>query len=480
MRNFTLAVNAACSFSNKSIKSFGALIVLTITIILPTIVSGQAVSSIITDYNGWFKTSASSPNATKPANHHNLLAFSYNGVQYSTGANDYLLNSRGETFSAQDFWALPVEGFTGNINGNTKVGLGQMADGVHNGPSAVPPTNNIALYLTDGTKGLDLGTCIANLPAGAMTFHVFNINPASIGDGIPDILVTQIADPSGSSDRYEFINSSNVRVGNYKDIVFTNITPVGTWTADFYEASKNPMTLTAGYTNTDRPLRLWAADLSEFGITAANYQDISKFKINLSGNSDVAFAAYNNLSIQITNPLAVKLTNFSGKLENKSVDLTWITQTETDNESFTIERGTDGSNFSSIGKVNGAGNSIVMKRYSFTDAHPESGNNYYRLKMTSIEGEVTYSSVILIRNSAAHNISVFPNPASGELNVQHPQARGSEEIRIINSSGLTVARKWPAPNSVKTRIELGKMTPGVYYLTFTDQTGPVSFAVMVK
>ena len=480
MRNYSKAVFAAGSTATISIRKISFLVVFSLTTIIPSIANGQAVTSIITDYNGWFKSAAASPNPTKPANHHNLLAFSYNGVQYSTGANDYLLNSRGESFSAQDFWSLPVEGFTGTVNSNTKVGLGQMADGVHAGPSNPPPPNDIALYLTDGIKGLNIGTCIANLPVGAMTFYVYNINPASIGDGVPDILVTQIADPSGSYDRYEFTNDNNVRVGNYKDIVFTNITPVATWTADFYEASSNPLILTSGFTNTDRPVRLWAADLSEFGITVANYQSVRKFKINLSGNSDVAFAAYNNLSIQITNPLAVKLTNFAGKLQENKVELNWITQTESENESFTIERGHDANNFSPIGVVAGAGNSSMMKRYSFTDLNPSKGNNYYRLKMTSIQGQITYSSVILVRNQATNSITVFPNPAAREINIQHPSSRGNEEIRIVSATGAVIARKTAVSNAIKTKVDLGTIAPGVYYVSYDDGSTVSSVAVLVK
>ncbi len=132
-----------------------------------------------------------------------------------------------------------------------------------------------------GVKGLNIGTGIANLPAGNMSFNVSRINPLNIGDGIPDILVTQIADPSGSTDGYSFIDASGTIIGHKKNIAFTSITPVANWTADFYEASSNPLTLAAGYTNTDRPLRLWAADLSDFGITSTNYSAIQKFTITL-------------------------------------------------------------------------------------------------------------------------------------------------------------------------------------------------------
>ena len=451
-----------------------------IAIFFPFVSKGQAITSIITDYNGWYVTSAAAQNPVKPSNSHNLLAFTYNGVQYSTGANDALLNSRGQTFSSQDFWSLPVDNITGTVNANTKVGVGQLYDGVSGGASATPPINDIALYLTDGTKGLDIGTCIANLPAGSMTFFVNNINPASIGDGVPDILVTQIADPSGSYDRYEFVNATDARVGNYKDIIFTNINPVGNWTADFYEASRRPMILTAGFTNTDRPIRLWAADLSEFGITVANYQSIKKFKINLSGNSDVAFAAYNNRSIQINNPLPVKLTDFSGKLLSGKVTLGWTTQTEIDNESFTIERSRDYFSFSPIGIVDGAGNSAITRVYSYDDVNAPEGNSYYRLKMKSTSGEITYSQVIMIRNSTATQIMLYPNPASGHVTIRHQPVMSKVDIRIINSLGITVLQKPITRSSAQTIIQTTSLTNGIYFLVWDDGINAVSHSLVIR
>ncbi len=455
-------------------ESIAGIIVL---LMLPATFRGQSVSAIITDYQGYFKTAASSPNPIKPMNNHTLLAFTYQGVQYSTGADDTKLNANGETFSAQDFWALPVEGFTGTINSNTKVGVGQLFDGVHAGPSNPPPVNNVALYLTDGIKGLNIGTCIANLPTGAMTFFVHNITEASIGDGIPDILVTQIADPSNSFDRYEFTDDNNNRIGNYKDIVFTNITPVGKWTADFYEASTNKMILETSFTNTDRTIRLWAADLSEFGITAANFQSVRKFKINLSGQSDVAFAAYNNNSIQLSNPLPVTLSDFSGREDNGKNLLSWITQTEVENASFTIERSTDQREFVSIGTVNGAINSTIERRYTFTDAQPAKGRNFYRLKMTSTSGKISYSHILSLNNNTTAVVSVYPNPSKGSFTVRHPKSSGNEIVSLVNASGAKLFSLKPGRDQLQTQINATNLARGIYYLVW--DSGEVRTSVKV-
>jgi hypothetical protein len=262
----------------------------------------QSVSEIITDYNGYYKTGTAAVNPVKPDNSHNLLSFSFNAVRYSTGVNDALLTSRGETFTPASFRALPMTNITGNPNGNTKIGLGAMADGVYNG-AGTPPSRSLGQYLNDGINGLNIGTAVANLPSGTMFLSVSNLQAAHIGDGIPDILVTQVADPS-SSDRYAFTDVSGNVVGVSINVNLSSITPVGSWVADFYDATGSPG-LKPGYVQSSKHIRLWAADFSAFGINASNIANIAYFKIDLSGNSDVAFVAYNTTTVTVQQVLAM-------------------------------------------------------------------------------------------------------------------------------------------------------------------------------
>jgi hypothetical protein len=266
------------------------------------LLNAQSVSEIITDYNGYYKTGSASVNPVKPDNSNNLLAFSFNGTRYSTGVNDALLTSHGETFTASSFRALPMDNLTGTPVGNTKIGLGAMADGVFNG-AGTAPSRNIGQYLNDGPNGLDLGTAVANLPVGTMFLSVSNLSSSHIGDGVPDILVTQVADPSGA-DHYAFTDINGNMVGNQVDVTLVNITPVGQWVADFYEATGATI-LQPGYTQTQRDIRLWAADLSAFGIDASNIGNIAYFRIVLSGNSDVAFVAYNTTTLAVQQVLSI-------------------------------------------------------------------------------------------------------------------------------------------------------------------------------
>lgn len=434
----------------------------------------QAVTGVVTDYQGYWKTAIGQINALKPQNSHNLLAFTYNNIQYSTGVNDGALSAQGENFVAGDFWCLPIADISGNINSNTKVGLGQLYDGVHNGASNPAPDRDVISYLTDGIKGLNIGTCIANLPAGTLSFFISNIKPAQIGDGIPDILVTQVADPSSSFDRYAFTNDQGEVIGVSKDIIFTNITPVATWTADFYEASQNPMVLASGFTNTDRPMRLWAADLSDFGINQQNYSQIQRFQISLSGNSDVAFAAYNNNTFTInSNVLPVSWIKFEGRLLGQQAKLNWETASESHSDYFVVEKKRGAGSFEEIGRLPAAGNSSGLRQYHFEDPQATEAFQLYRLRLIDRDGRSHTSRAIALRQTQVDkNPVLYPNPTSDQLMIRHDHPIMGM-IHIYNTSGHLLLQHKPAMGQNFTQLNIGALPAGIYQLQYPGHAGPV-------
>lgn len=407
------------------------------------------VTEIVTDFDGFWRSGTGvSPNAAlnavKPNNSHDLLAFTLSGVRYSTGVDDALLTTQGLSFTPSQFKSLPVAAIGGTIGGNTKIGLGASYDGVPNGASSPPPTNNIAFYLRDGRNGLNIGTGAANVPSGTLDFTISNVVTGALGDGIPDILVTQIADPSGSQDQYQFLDANNNVIGQTVTVTFTSITRVGVWTADFYEASQTPMTLGAGFTRTDRDLRLWAADLSAFNITAANVGNIRKFRVLLSGNSDLAFVGYNAQTATFSNPpLPVQLTGFSGQAQATYSDLRWETAQELNSDTFEVEASRDGRTFSTVARVAAAGTSATANRYTYRHATSQPGLRYYRLRQVDLDGSSTYSSVITLSASEVTGnlrVTTGPNPFTNSLTLH------------LNTTGVM-----PAQATVELRTLTGQL-----------------------
>lgn len=459
----------------KKTKRSATAILWIVLLMAPALLKAQnfGVSEIITDYGGFWKSGVGNINPVKPDNSHNLLAFTFDGQCYSTGANDNLLHQKDIHFKKEDFKALPVSTLTGTVNSNTKIGLGAMYDGVYNGSPATKPENKIVKYLSDGLNGLDMGTCAANLPAGDVFLSVSNLKASAIGDGVPDLLITQIADPSTSSlDRYVFTDINGAPVGNSVDIVLSNLPVVGNWTADFYEASTNPMVLTAGFTQTDRPIRLWAADFSAFGITSAMLSQIAYFKIRLNGNSDVAFVAYNGATIDVNDPLPAMIASFQAKALQNDVAVSWKTLNEINTDHFDIQSSSDGIHFTQVYSVKAAGNSSDPRQYSWIDENVATGKTYYRIAIVDKNGGTSYSTVVVVSLAASSNtsISIYPNPTTEKIYIRQNAASGHLTYQVRNIAGVLVMQKTFSSGSRQNAIDVTALSSGAYFLICIDDT----------
>lgn len=277
------------------------------------VIAQLPVTRIYTDYNystgaydGFWDSQTNTSSAQRPRNQHHLLGFVWNGVTYSTGIDDAKLTANSVTFTASTFQALPVVNFTLSSGSSIYVQLGELWDGVANGITGPLNTNvlpapftapvGVAAVLTHGLQGLDLGSAITNIPASTpLTFNFGAItDPSQIDDDIPDIIVTQMAQPNSNLDEIWFEDGDGNLVGSVLQINFNSSTmaPVGTWNADFYTPTNGHITSTT-WINSDRQIRLWAARASDFGLTAANYSSALVLKYHLKGSSDPAFIAYN-------------------------------------------------------------------------------------------------------------------------------------------------------------------------------------------
>lgn len=281
--------------------------------------SGSAqVTQIWSDYNTFWTSSSTSINPVRPNTAHNLLAFRWNGTNYSTAVNNQRLTNNGVSFTSIKFRALPINSvpLTGGIA--YFIGLGALADG--NGtttfPNAALPVANLpfapltngqqkAAFLTRGIQGLDLGSCLTNIPTGTpVRFNLSSsgITLSNINDGIPDILVSQVAQPTGVFDTFRFVNAANATVGNIVTVQFNNaLYPiVANWNMDFFNNNG-----TGNITNTQREMRFFAVDFTSFGITTANYTQAVALIYSPSGDSDPAFLAFNEPSLGVSTQLAV-------------------------------------------------------------------------------------------------------------------------------------------------------------------------------
>ena len=281
------------------------------------------VTRIVTDFNGyWNSNSASTNPAQQPDTNHSLMAFQIGSTMYATGSTtaENILNANGIAHQQKNFRALPIRDVQGVVpNSGTSsnpnlIVLASKIDG--NANTQVPTAPGVAGLsvqdvLIDGIRGLNLGTGVTNLPSSAvLLFNATNILQSGIDDTVPDILVSQIAQPSDNSySIYSFVDAQGNVVGNPVQINFSAVNVVGRYKTDFFTLPQgtplNAATINGSTTVGEnyRDIRLLAYHLSDFGINSTNRTNAVAFKVMPSGTSDPAFMAYNRDSFVIPSPV---------------------------------------------------------------------------------------------------------------------------------------------------------------------------------
>lgn len=421
------------------------------------------VHQVYSDFGGFWTSSSSSISTTSPNNTHHLIGFRTGTTVWSTGVANSTLTANNIIFSPQNFEAMPA---TVSSNGRL-LGVGALYGG--SGCVTAPYGNNASAYLTDGIHGLNLATAIFN-SGGTMTYSVSNLTSASIGDGVPDIIITQVGDyTSGTNDRFRFLNSSGAVVGVPVDVDFTHIPKVSNLNWKFYTRGTPPTC--GGSTAGNRDFRMLAFDLADLGINASNYSQISRFEHQASSRSDIAFIAYNTFSVEI---LPITLARFNASLKERTVELLWETEAEINNDYFTIDRSSDGKIWKKISAVNGAGNSTKPISYQEIDFSPLSGVSYYRLSQTDFNGKKTYLNTIVL-NREESNIRIYPNPAESLVTIE---SNDIKTISIINLIGRDVSSKisFVTESENMIQLDISNLESGIYMI----QSGKSSYPLIIK
>jgi hypothetical protein len=170
-------------------------------------------------------------------------------------------------------------------------------------------------------------------------------------------------------------------------------------------------------------------------------------------------------------PLPVELLSFNAVLnEDKTVDLHWITASETNNDYFTVEKTKDGMAYEEVERVKGAGNSISKKQYDAKDYNPYKNRSYYRLKQTDFNGHYEYSKLVPVENTQNAAFKVFPNPlGEGNLFISLQNANSNAvRIEVYDMLGKICFSKTAASddgNFFTTLEFFPPLDPGVYLIS---------------
>ncbi|CAN5563839.1 hypothetical protein BH11BAC1_BH11BAC1_04170 [soil metagenome] len=186
--------------------------------------------------------------------------------------------------------------------------------------------------------------------------------------------------------------------------------------------------------------------------------------------------------------LPIKLNYFAATVVNGTVKINWVTSAEINNDYFTIERSSDGQTFTSIGKINGSGNSTSDIEYNSADDSPLKGTSYYRLMQTDYDGHSeTFSPVVINMNDnsrANKIITVQPNPFITAFTIDCSTVKsGLYAFTITDLSGRIVKEITSIAGEGINTIPvdgLGDLPQGIYFLNMSDGSQKYSTMKILK
>jgi hypothetical protein len=137
-----------------------------------------------------------------------------------------------------------------------------------------------------------------------------------------------------------------------------------------------------------------------------------------------------------------------------------------------IQRSSDGALFHDLQELQIS----LPGTYTYIDHTPNAGKNYYRVKIIGRNGSSSYTETKILEFEANTQISIYPNPAKTQLNIQLPSSWTQKgiTIEIFTITGKLVKQTRIDQPSVLQTIPVNTWNPGTYLLRLISTGNQVS------
>jgi hypothetical protein len=208
--------------------------------------------------------------------------------------------------------------------------------------------------------------------------------------------------------------------------------------------------------------------------------------INFSGNTDYSYTidnsiaaskAYDRFKIVFIPNSALPVSGLilTGTSKGNAIVLQYEALNEREMQGYAVERSADGTVFNKLGEQQPVNGTSVTNRYNYTDNNPLAGVNYYRIKGSSVNGQLQYSNVITVKTgSMMPLVTVAPNPVVGKvLNLKLSQlTKGSYKMIVSDVAGRTIFSKEMVYDGVNAIIKTtlpSALKTGNYYVRLSGE-----------
>ena len=212
------------------------------------------------------------------------------------------------------------------------------------------------------------------------------------------------------------------------------------------------------------------------------YQRLAANGMNGGGDGQQGIIYQSTAMSPLNPPLPVELTAFTvTATPDQTVTLDWTAAAEKNLAYYGLEYSTDGRNFSEFAQVDAKGLPSLAADYAYVHEKPQTGLNYYRLRLVDRDGTFEYSAIRSARLDDRKDFSLVPTPTIGPLALlsknldQYPAGL---KYQLTDNTGKILQTS--SIIAEKTDFNLSSYAAGMYYLTiFTEREQVKQFKVIV-
>ena len=205
----------------------------------------------------------------------------------------------------------------------------------------------------------------------------------------------------------------------------------------------------------------WVLEGTHVPTTGSN-SNATLSRTGMSGFSQFGVGGQGNVT------LPVNFADLRAYQSGSAIKVEWSNRTELGVSHYNVERSANGSAFTEVTTQPALKNDGSNAGYSFVDATPLPGVNFYRIRSVETNGKVLYSRIVKVNSQSANmDLVIYPNPVTGnQFSLQLPALiKNVYTIRITNTQGQQVYQRTLNHNGgVATEvIQLPATLKGGYY-----------------
>ncbi len=206
----------------------------------------------------------------------------------------------------------------------------------------------------------------------------------------------------------------------------------------------------------------------------------SDYYIDVATPSFSSFYIKNGLGL-----LPISVVYFKGSKQQAANILDWKLNCDAGTSlTVTLERSSDGRSFNGL-QTQSITDIMCANAFTYKDATPLAGTNYYRLQIKTASGEIKYSVIVVLLNKdkGFELISIVPNPVKNNALLTITSARaGKINIVVSDVAGKQVTNQTNAiiagSNNINMNFET--LASGTYFITALNADGEIKTTKFVK